>query len=442
MISIDADFRTRLDRMPISRLHIAVLLACGIAFGFDLLEIALGSVLSAVFSSSAATNSSLLPYLLSSAYVGAIIGAPLFGAIADRLGRVVALQAASWLLAATSVAEAFSPDMRWLAACRTLSGLALGAFPPLVISYLTEILPARRRGHLILLVSGIACLGAPAGVFIARGLSPSHPLGLEGWRWAFLIGAAGAAVCAAWLRTLPESPLWLGGRGRVPVADEHCRRLEISPPADARRVKNRSPECVAATPVAAQARPRLLHALGTLYALSFLSPWATVAFPLLSGALLMEKGLGLQNSLLFVGISMFGPALSAPASFFVDRLPRRITIAACLVLMISSAVVFFDSSLPPVLIAAGGVFLFCAAFSIPVMNLYGSELLATSSRGLLMSTAWTLNRVGAVTAPLVLVPILRQSGAASVLHVIAATLVASLLFLVAAPKGRLKLPAA
>ncbi len=441
MIVNEPDLRIRLDRMPVSRLHVAVLALCSIAFGFDLLEIALGSVLSAVFSTPASGAPAMLRWLLASAYIGAIVGAPLFGKLADRRGRTTALQWASLLLALTSVAEALSPDLRWLTAWRMLSGLALGAYPPLVVSYLTELLPARLRGSLILLVSGIACLGAPAGIFLARGLTPLHPLGLDGWRWAFLIGASGAAVCAACFRLLPESPIWLGQRRGLSAAVEQCRRLEVSRALTARSdVRTPQDAGTQASAVPAQ-RPRLRHVIMPLFALSFLNPWATVAFPLLSGALLVQKGIGLQNSLLFVGVSMFGPALSAAASFFVDRLPRRATLAACLVTMGFAAAVFFGSDAPPVLMAAGGIFLFCAAFSVPVMNLYGAELLSTTSRGTLMSVAWTFNRAGAVTAPLLLVPILHQRGGATVLDVIVGTLVASMLLLATAPAGRLRLPA-
>jgi putative MFS transporter len=62
----------------------------------------------------------------------------------------------------------------------------------LVISYLTDILPPRRRGMLILLVSATAALGPIATILIVRWLTPLQPFGLDAWRWAFCLGSFGA----------------------------------------------------------------------------------------------------------------------------------------------------------------------------------------------------------------------------------------------------------
>ena len=103
-------------------------------------------MLSAIFSvppKSAAPSQ--LSLLLASVYVGAIIGAPAMGWLADRYGRRTLLIAALFFLAAMSGFAALSADVPWLTVFRFLAGLALGGFPPLVIAYLTDVLPPRQR---------------------------------------------------------------------------------------------------------------------------------------------------------------------------------------------------------------------------------------------------------------------------------------------------------
>ncbi len=77
---------------------------------------------------------------------------------------------------------------------RFISGLALGAYPPLTAAYLSDLLPPRRRGVLMLLCGALAFLGAPAMIFLIRWLTPIAPFSIEGWRWALI---AGAVVSAA-----------------------------------------------------------------------------------------------------------------------------------------------------------------------------------------------------------------------------------------------------
>jgi putative MFS transporter len=118
-----------LDALPVSRLHVATVVGCALGLSFDLGEIAFGGALSAIFSAPPhSLSAGELSWLLSSVYIGAIVGAPLFGWLADRFGRKSMLTIALLLLAVTSMAAAASPDFVWLAVFRGLSGLALGAY--------------------------------------------------------------------------------------------------------------------------------------------------------------------------------------------------------------------------------------------------------------------------------------------------------------------------
>ena len=171
--------------------------------------------------------------------------------------------------------------------------------------------------------------------------------------------------------------------------------------------------------------------------LFFLSPWATVAFPLLSGAVLVHKGFKLTDTLLYVALSYFGPLIGTLlAALVVDRIERRMTLACCAAAMLVSGLVFAVGQSPPALVVSSLVFLLFASIFVPAINLYGAELFKTGSRAAMVAGAWSLNRVGAALAPLVLVPLLHDGGAMAMFLVIAATLLGSVAVLAVAPRGR------
>jgi len=419
----------RLDGVAFTRLHAFAITLCAMGFGFDLLEMMLGSVLAAVFSSAPHVAApGQLSSLLASVFVGAAIGAPLFGWCADRYGRQRTLTGLLALLCVTSFGAAFSTDIAGVTAWRCVSGLALGGFPPLVITYLTDLLPAGRRGPFMMVTIGVATLGPAAGIFLVRALTPLQPLGMEAWRWGFIAGGVGTGVAGLLFLLLPESPRWLATRGRTRDADSACLRFEASPALLARI----APAAQAATSDAhIQKRSWPLAA-----ALSFLSPWSTVAFPLLSGAVLAQKGFKVTDTLLYVGLSTFGPFVgNLLVSTVIDRIGRRNAMVICSAGMLAAGMVFVASAAPFALIASSFAFTLLVSMQLSFLNLYLSELYPTESRARAVAGAWALNRVGAALSPLLLLPLLQGQGPYTMFAAIAATLMAAILLLAFAPSG-------
>jgi putative MFS transporter len=428
----------RLDRLPFTRLHAFVIVLCALGFGFDLLEMTLGSALAAVFSSAphlAAPGQ--LSMLLSSVFVGAALGAPLSGWLADRHGRRLALIALMLLLFATSMGAAFSADIASVTVWRCLGGVALGGFPPLVITYLTDLLPPARRAPFMMVTIGVATLGPAAGIFLVRTLTPLHPLGLEAWRWGFICGGAGSGLAGLLFMLLPESPRWLAARLRMAEADRAFLRFERSP---ALLPAQLPAPAVAAAKTAARAPARSWPLAA---ALSFLSPWSTVAFPLLSGAVLAQKGFKVTDTLLYVGLSTFGPFFgNLLMATVIDGIGRRAAMIACSIGMLAAGSVFIASDSPAPLIAGSFTFTLLVSMQLSFLNLYISELFPTATRGRAVAGAWAVNRVGAALGPLLLLPILHGKGASTMFAVISATLVASVVLLIFAPSGAARRPVA
>jgi MFS transporter, putative metabolite:H+ symporter len=171
----------RLDRLPVTVLHLAIF-ALG-AFGLfaDIAEVALSNAFSGIFPAAPYhVSRGELSLLLASVFAGGAIGAPAFGWLADRHGRQIALQSALAVLAMSSLAVAASPDVATMTAFRFISGLALGGYPPLTAAYLADLQPPLRRGMMMMLCAALAFLGAPAIILMIRWLTPIAPFGIEG----------------------------------------------------------------------------------------------------------------------------------------------------------------------------------------------------------------------------------------------------------------------
>ncbi len=414
-------------------LHIVIVAVCGLGFMFDIADLNLSNVLSAVFSAAPhAQPPGKLAWLLAAPYIGGVVGALLFGWIADRLGRRTALCLILLLLGLTSMAAAGARDIDVLIALRIAAGLSLGAFPPVVMAFLADHAPAGQRGGLLMLASALGLAGAPLSIFFIRGLGPVHPLGLEAWRWAFLVYGVAALVVAVALAFLPETVRWLVKAGKYDQAERVIARLAAGREIAAGRT---APEALPerGTPE----RPMNMWQCGLAAIFNLVTPWATVAFPVLSGAILIQKGVKLPDALLYVGIAATAPVLSLLVSAMgLDRLGRRTVLWAAALAMIVSIVSFLCGSGPVVLIGAGFVFQIAVSLFLPTVSIYFAEQFPTAVRGRATSALWALNRFGSVIAPLVLLPLLHSRGPLSLAVVIGASLLTAMGLLWIMPPGR------
>jgi putative MFS transporter len=435
----------RLDRLPVTALHIAVFALCSFGLFADIAEVALSNAFSGIFLAAPYhVSRGELSLLLAAVFAGGAVGAPAFGWLADRYGRQMALQLALAVLTLSSLAVAASGDVATMTAFRFISGLALGGYPPLTAAYLADLLPPLRRGMLMMLCAALAFLGAPAVILMIRWLTPIAPLGLEGWRWALIFGSACSVVTALLFFFVPESPRWLASVGRVAKADEACRRFEksaglASPPA------GEYPPALARQPSGfrALAGDRVsLRRTALLAALYMLGPWAAIGFPLLSAAVMVQKGFHVSDSLLFAGLTMFGPAIGiSAASSFIDRIPRRLALVVCAATMVATGIAFAIGTALTPLIVTGVVFNLASAVYSSVLSLYGAELLPTPLRASATAGVWGLGRVVSALVPITLLPLLGGYGALAMFTVISAALLASLsLILIAGPPGRERKP--
>jgi putative MFS transporter len=435
----------RLDRLPVTGLHIAIFALSAFGLFADIAEVALSNAFSGIFLSPPYhVSRSELSLLLASVFAGGAVGAPAFGWLADRYGRQIALRAALAVLALSSLAVAASRDVATMTGFRFISGLALGGYPPLTAAYLSDLLPPPRRGMLMMLCAALAFLGAPAVILMIRWLTPLAPWGVEGWRWALIFGSACSVITAGLFSLVPESPRWLASIGRIAPAEAACRRFEksagiSSPPAGAFAPGTALKPSGFRALANDRANLRRTALLGALY---MLGPWATIGFPLLSAAVMVQKGFHVGDSLLFAGLTMFGPTLGISAvSSFIDRIPRRLALGLCAGMMVVAGIAFALLTALTPLIVAGVAFNLGSAVYSAVLSLYAAELLPTHLRASATAGVWGLGRVVSALVPIALLPLLAGYGALAMFTVISAALLASLtLIFVAGPPGRERKP--
>jgi MFS family permease len=226
---VATDIPARLDRLPWGRFHTLVVVALGITWILDGLEVTLaGAVSPALKESAQLAFSNADVGLASSAYLaGAVLGALFFGWLTDRLGRkrLFFITLAVYLVA--TAATALSWNLWSFALFRFLTGAGIGGEYTAINSTIQELVPARYRGWTDLVINGSFWIGAALGA--AGSIVLLDPAVIEpdlGWRLAFLIGAALGLVIFLMRMWLPESPRWLMIHGRAEEAREILDRIE------------------------------------------------------------------------------------------------------------------------------------------------------------------------------------------------------------------------
>jgi MFS family permease len=139
----------RIDRLPWSRWHWRVVMALGIAWVLDGLEVTLiGSIGGILERSDTLALSAAQVGWTGSVYIaGAVLGALVFGRLTDRLGRkrLFMITLAVYMLA--TLATAFSTGFVFLSVCRFITGLGIGGEYAAINSAIDELIPARVRGR-------------------------------------------------------------------------------------------------------------------------------------------------------------------------------------------------------------------------------------------------------------------------------------------------------
>src|SRR5579864_4961959 len=225
----ESDVPARLDRLPWSRFHGLVVVALGITWILDGLEVTLaGSIAGALQQSPVLHFAEAEIGFIATAYlVGAVLGALLFGYMTDRLGRRKLFMVTLGLYLVATAATALSWNLASFAVFRFLTGAGIGGEYAAINSAIQELVPARYRGRTDLAINGSFWVGAALGalgtvVLLQPGLLPPD----WGWRAAFGIGAVLGLGILLLRRWVPESPRWLMLHSRLDECETVIAAIE------------------------------------------------------------------------------------------------------------------------------------------------------------------------------------------------------------------------
>ena len=213
----------RLERAQVSPWHIRAVLIMGSATFFDAFDVlAIAYVLPTLIGIWKLAPGTI-GVLISSSFLGQIVGALFFGWLAERIGRLQCAKITIALYSLMSIFCATSWNVPSLLVFRTIQGIGLGGEVPVAAAYINEISRAKGRGRFFLIYELIFPVGLVGASLIGFWLVP-----LFGWRAMFLIGGLPAILVLALFagNILPESPRWLVSKGRFDEAERIVEQME------------------------------------------------------------------------------------------------------------------------------------------------------------------------------------------------------------------------
>ncbi|MCV7225195.1 sugar porter family MFS transporter [Mycolicibacterium komossense] len=166
-----------------------------------------------------------LGFAVASALLGAAVGAMSAGRIADKIGRIAVMKIAAAFFLVSAIGTALSPNVELIVLFRIVGGIGVGVASVIAPAYIAETSPPSIRGRL----GSLQQLAIVLGIFlsfvvnwvlqrIAGGPGKDLWLGMEAWRWMFLVMAIPALVYGSLAFTIPESPRYLVASHKIPEA--------------------------------------------------------------------------------------------------------------------------------------------------------------------------------------------------------------------------------
>lgn len=224
-----SDVPARLDRLPWSAWHAKVVVALGITWMLDGLEVTLVGAVAPVLADPRTLHltETQLGAAATAYLAGAVAGALIFGRLTDMFGRKRLFLVTLGLYAGATLLTALSWNFASLAAFRVLTGAGIGGEYSAVNSAIDELLPARLRGRADLAVNATYWLGTALGAALTIPMLDPRILPVAvGWRCVFLLGALLGGGILLLRHYVPESPRWYLLHGRPDEAHDVVRQIE------------------------------------------------------------------------------------------------------------------------------------------------------------------------------------------------------------------------
>jgi putative MFS transporter len=398
------DIVARLERLPTSWWQVKARIIVGVATFFDAFDaLAIATVLPVI-----APLWKLTPpqigFMISAGFVGQLLGALLFGFIAERYGRMTAMIWSIALFAVMSLVCAFAWSYESLLVFRVIQGIGLGGEVPVAAVFISELAKAKGRGRFVLLYELVFPIGLTAASLVGLWVVPRF-----GWQYMFVIGALPAflALVLRWL--LPESPRWLAVRGRHAEAEAAMALIETETQ-KATGAPLPPPQPVVATSDKPASwtdlfGPLYLRRTLVVWVIWFsayfvnygLSIWLTTVY---RTVFQLPLDVSLRYGLITQAVGLLGTLICALS---IDYVGRRLWFAlafAAAALALGALAMFPAPTAEQVLICMTVAYFFVSTINIGVY-LYTPELYPTRVRAFGVGTATAWLRLASIIGPIV-----------------------------------------
>ena len=393
----------RIERLPISSWQVKARVIVGVATFFDAFDsLAIASVLPVIVQLWKIAPASV-GGLIAIGFTGQLIGAMLFGWMAERVGRMPAMICSIALFALMSIACAQAWSYESLFWLRFVQGIGLGGEVPIAATYIAELTRARSRGSFVLLFELIFPVGIVAAAFLGRWLVPNF-----GWQAMFYIGALPALLALGLRVLLPESPRWLASRGRMAEADVAMKHIE-----DAVERATRAP---LPTPTSVPPAPVKSASLSDLFGQRYLRR-TLVLWTIWFCAYYINYGLTVWLPTLYTGVlhvplsqalsySLYGTIIGFCGSFacalLIDIVGRKvwITISFLLGTFVLGGLWFHGVTSPEFLFATAALLQLTTSSICLAVYVYTPESYPTRARAIAVSTSTAWLRLASIIGPI------------------------------------------
>lgn len=314
-----------LNEAPIGRFHMRVLFTAGMGFFTDAYDLFIIGVALALIKVEYHPSAFVIGLVGSTALIAALVGATIFGRIADVFGRkaVYGLEAA--IMAVAAIGSAFSPNLVWLIGWRFVLGIGIGGDYPVSAVIMSEYSNRKNRGRLVSMVFSMQALGLIMGPAIALViLALGVPTDIA-WRLMLGLGAVPALAVIYLRRRMPESPRYMArvqgkGEAAAEALSSYTRQQLMAAESGQGRVARLSLRQFISSP---RYLLLLVGTAGSWFMLDYTFYGNSISSPLILKALAPHASLMQDTALTLLVFSLFALPGYVMAFLAIDRIGHR-----------------------------------------------------------------------------------------------------------------------
>jgi putative MFS transporter len=424
----------RLDRLPLSRYHYTILGMLGVGIFFDGVDNFILSGIVAALTRVGFTTAQSVAHLVSFSFIGLFLGAILTGMLCDRYGRRTMFVWNMLIYSIGSLLCAIAPSYTFLLIARIISSFGIGGEVVAVYTFFGEIIPPKKRGTWMGVIYLLNTFSLPITTFIGMMVIP---MGVNGWRWMFVIAGIPAIFAYFIQRRMPESPRWYEANGRHEEAERIVSKVE----ADI-KAKTGKPLPPVVEPEVAAAVPQELKSIGILFkslllkrtvlAIIIYVAVSIIAYSFITWlpTMLVGQGIDITKSLAYTTVMVVGnPVGGLIAIMFSDRVSRKwATVVLAALGGIVAYTYAFSQSVTLMLVLGFAFAALTSAICAITWYTYIPELFPTAVRARGLGLSGSLGRLATAGSPYLVVALSTAYGFPSIMIGIAVLYLITVIF--------------